>query len=231
MRRPDDAPFFSAAFSLRSRSSSAFNASSDMLLTCQLVLGFEIEFDLDIVGVAQEDLPARRVRHLVHAIGNALASEVLLSRLEAAAQERDVIDDAGVRPLLPVGAGDVVEVQHRLVARVEPGAGKVERRARAILESQHVLIELNGLAELSGRDVVVIEHADAHIHGASWSGLLSFALKDTANGVRKEPVLRLVSRPLGRIVDGPRQSTFKPCGDRTRFHRIERTLNYPTQKF
>src|SRR6187431_719345 len=45
------------------------------------VPGFEVQLDLDVVGVAQEDLPARAARHLVHPMLDALAGEVLPGRL------------------------------------------------------------------------------------------------------------------------------------------------------
>src|SRR5262249_9946038 len=131
----------------------------------RFILGFEIELDLHVVGIAQEDLPARAVRHLVHAVGDALAGKVPLHGLEAAAAERDMIDDAGIRALLAVRPGDVVEVQDRMARAVEPGAGEIESRTRTVFESEHVLIESKGLIELACRHVIMVEHADAHVHG------------------------------------------------------------------
>src|SRR5665213_3989108 len=132
-----------------------------------LVLGLEVQLDLDVVRIAQEDLPARRVRHLVDAMGDALGREVLAGRLESARAECDVVDHAGIRPLLLVGAGDIVDVQHRMVAAVHPCARKIERRPWAVPHAEHVLVELHGLFELAGRYVVMVELADAHIHRAS----------------------------------------------------------------
>jgi hypothetical protein len=59
-----------------------------------LILGFEIELDLHVVGVTEENLPTSTIRHLVYLIEHALAGEVLLHRFEAAAAERNMIDDA-----------------------------------------------------------------------------------------------------------------------------------------
>ena len=59
-----------------------------------LILGLEIEFDLNVVRVAKENLPTGAVGHLVHAIQHAFACEVLLHRLKAAAGKCNVIDDA-----------------------------------------------------------------------------------------------------------------------------------------
>src|SRR4029077_14449022 len=116
------------------------------------------------------DLPARAVGYLVDPVRYALAGEVLSRRFEATAAERDMIDDAGIGALLLVGLGDVVEVQHGMVPAVQPGAGKIERWARTVLEPQHVLIELHCLAEFAGRYVVVVESAHAHFHRNFSSG-------------------------------------------------------------
>ena len=45
----------------------------------ELVLGFEIQLDLHVVGVAEENLPAGAVGHLVDPVRHALAGEVLAS--------------------------------------------------------------------------------------------------------------------------------------------------------
>jgi hypothetical protein len=55
-----------------------------------LILCFEIELYLHVVGIAEENLPTGAVGHLVHAVGHALARKVLLYRLEAAAAEREI---------------------------------------------------------------------------------------------------------------------------------------------
>src|SRR6516164_5542162 len=58
-----------------------------------LILSFEIELDLHVVGIAEENLPTSAIRHLVYAVAHALAGEVLLHRLETTATERNVIDN------------------------------------------------------------------------------------------------------------------------------------------
>ncbi len=65
-----------------------------VLIRRPLVLGFEIELDLHVVRIAEENLPTGAVGHLDHAVGYALAGEVLLHRLKAAAAKRDMIDGA-----------------------------------------------------------------------------------------------------------------------------------------
>src|SRR5262245_44705915 len=39
-------------------------------------------------------------------------------------------------------------------------------------ETEHLLVEANGVAQVAGRDVVVVEHTDAHAHRTSPSRLL-----------------------------------------------------------
>ena len=59
-----------------------------------LVLSFEVKLDLNVVGVAKENLPTGAVGHLIHAVGHALVGKVPLHRLEAVAAELDMIDHA-----------------------------------------------------------------------------------------------------------------------------------------
>ena len=67
------------------------------------VLSFEVKLDLNIVGVAKENLPTGAVGHLIHAVGHAPVGKVPLHRLEAMAGERDMINDAeSGRCCLPV---------------------------------------------------------------------------------------------------------------------------------
>src|SRR5436305_14020209 len=89
---------------------------------------------------------------------------MLSHRLKAAAAEGDMVDDTGRRRLRLVGERDIVEMQHRMAVAVKPGPGKIERRARPVHETQDVLVEADRVAELSGRDIVVVEHSDAHAH-------------------------------------------------------------------
>ena len=67
-------------------------------------------------------------------MGHTLAGKVLLHRLEAAAAECDMIDNPRVGALLLVGLGDVIEVQYGMARAIQPGTGKIERRARTIHE-------------------------------------------------------------------------------------------------
>src|SRR5215475_2590475 len=138
-----------------------------------LVRDVEVELDEHVVRIGQENLPARAVRHFVHPKLHSLVREMLLDGLEAAAAEGDVVDDTRIRPLRLVGGRDVVEMKHGMAFAVQPCAGEVEWRSRPIHQTQHILVEANGIAQVAGRDVVVIEHTDAHAHLTSPSGLRS----------------------------------------------------------
>src|SRR6478672_4916678 len=81
------------------RQPSADQARADGSAGRLLVRDVEVELDEHVVRIGQENLPARAVRHLVGPKRHALAREMLLDGLEAAATEGDVIDDARVRPL------------------------------------------------------------------------------------------------------------------------------------
>src|SRR5262245_13246399 len=96
---------------------------------------------------------------------------MLLDGIEAAAAKGDVVDDSRIRPLRLVGGRNVVEMQHWMAFAVKPGAGEVEWRSRPIHQTEHLLVEANGIAQVAGRDVVVVEHTDAHAHLTSPSGL------------------------------------------------------------
>src|SRR5262245_1465182 len=143
----------------RSSADQPFRSAGGLLLADVVV-----ELDQHVVRIGQENLPARAVRHHVHTEAHPFLRKVLLHRLKSPAAEGDVVDDAGIRRLLLVGGRDIVEVQHRMAFAVEPGAGKVEWRARSVHQAENVLVEPNGIAELAGRDVIMIEHTDAHAH-------------------------------------------------------------------
>jgi hypothetical protein len=86
----------SAASSSRSpsdTSASARNTSSRRKLLAGFVLALEIKLDLDVVRIAQKDLPSGAIRHLVHVVLDAHFGEMPLRGLEAAAAESDMIDD------------------------------------------------------------------------------------------------------------------------------------------
>jgi len=67
------------------------------------VLTLEIKLDLDVVGIAQKNLPTGAIWHLVHVVRDSLFGEMPLRCLEAAAAESDMIDDTRIGTLLLLG--------------------------------------------------------------------------------------------------------------------------------
>src|SRR5262249_38746000 len=120
-----------------------------------------------IVRVRQENLPAAAVGDLVHAKRYSRSREMLLHRFETTAAKGDMINHAGIWGLRPVGRRDVVQVQNGMALTVEPRPWKIEGWPGPIHETQDPLIEANCVAELAGRDIVVVEDTDAHPHGYS----------------------------------------------------------------
>ena len=55
----------------------------------------------------------------------------------------------------------------RFALAVHPGAGEREVRPRAFLQAHDVLIEADGVVELAGPDVEMIERAYTHAHAMS----------------------------------------------------------------
>ncbi len=72
------------------------------------------------------------------------------------------MDNAGIGLLLLVGPRNIDEMHHRLALAVHPCPGESKIRPGALLQSEDVLIEPNGVGKLSGPDVEMIEHAYAH---------------------------------------------------------------------
>src|SRR5262249_4162198 len=104
------------------------------------VLALEIKLDLDVIGIAQKNLPTGAVWHLVHMVRDPLLGEIPFRCLKAAAAESDMIDDTRVSMLLLLGQRDVVEVQYGRARAFElhcPGTG---RGAWPVWGSEHVRI-------------------------------------------------------------------------------------------
>ena len=72
-------------------------------LLAGFVLTLEIELDLDVVGIAQKNLPTGAIWYLVHVIRDSLFGEMPLRCLEATAAESDMIDDTLIGTLLLLG--------------------------------------------------------------------------------------------------------------------------------
>ena len=62
-------------------------------LLAGFVLALEIKLDLDVIWIAQKNLPTGAIWHLVHLVRDSLLGEMSLRCLKAAAAESDLIDD------------------------------------------------------------------------------------------------------------------------------------------
>src|SRR5262249_35116602 len=126
--------------------------------------GLVVQLDHNAVGVIDEDLPEVAARHLAGVEFHALGLQALLHAVKTGRGEGDVMDNAGIRLLCLFGLGNVDQMHHRLALAVHPRAGESEVRPGALLECKNVLIEANGISEVAGPDVEMIEHAHAHAH-------------------------------------------------------------------
>src|SRR5882757_2631552 len=116
----------------------------------------KIQLHADAIGVIEEDLGVAGPRHDLLAKRNAAGLQALANTVDIGGGEGDVVEAAGVLEFL-LGAAhhDALarlagahQMDGRLAARIKPVAGEIERRALAILEPEHVAIELLGLFEI-----------------------------------------------------------------------------------
>src|SRR5256886_5507990 len=124
--------------------------------------GFIVQLDHHAIGVVDENLPEIAAGHLPHVERHALGLKPLLHAGKTAAREGDMMDNAGIGLLLLVGPRNIDEMHHRLALAVHPCPGESKVLPVALLQSQDVLIEPNGIGEVPGPDVEIIEHAYAH---------------------------------------------------------------------
>ena len=91
-----------------------------------LVLGFVVQFQQYAVRVADEDLEQAAARHFAGFVIMAAVGQVFLHGLEAAADEGDVVDVAGVGLGRFVRPGNVDQVQDGPAFGINPCAGEGE---------------------------------------------------------------------------------------------------------
>ena len=72
-------------------------------LRAGFVLGLEIKLDLDVIGIAQKNLPTGAIWHLIHLVRDSFLGEMPLRCLKAAATESNMIDDTRIGTLLLLG--------------------------------------------------------------------------------------------------------------------------------
>ncbi len=98
----------------------------------------EVQLYQDAFGVRHEHLRQLDIREIVRLVVDALLGERHLVLLDPLAVEGDVVESAGV-VLCEFVAHD--EVDHGLVAVIEPRAAEIHLRAEAGLQPDHVLVE------------------------------------------------------------------------------------------
>src|SRR5882672_9654699 len=101
----------------------------------------EVELDHHAVGVVHEDLLQWPRRHLPDLERHLVLLELVDGAADVLAVDRDVVDGAAAM-VLATGLG--YQVEDRLLAGIEPGAGEVERRTVAVLEADIALVEAHG---------------------------------------------------------------------------------------
>src|SRR5438105_4666862 len=128
----------------------------------------EVQLDAVAGRVVDEQLLQLRAGHRRLAVVDAERLQLCFEVVDAGAGERDVIERAGGRRRRLL-AGNFDEMHDRRVARVQPVAGKLERRAPAFMQADHVDIEVAHAAKqrLAGADVVVVQAESRH--GARYS--------------------------------------------------------------
>src|SRR6266481_4934815 len=124
--------------------------------------GLVIQFDHDAIRVIDEYLPEISTRNLSRVELHPFGGQPLLHAGKIAAGEGDMVDNAGIRLLRLVGAGNIHQMHDRLAIAVHPRPRKGKVRPRALLQTQHVLVEPDRVGELAGPNVEMVEHAYAH---------------------------------------------------------------------
>src|SRR4051812_13231363 len=126
--------------------------------------GLVVQLDHDAIGVVDEDLPEVAPRYLPGVERHAFRLQTLPHAVKTCRGKGDVVDNAGIRLLCLVGLGDVDEMHDGLALAVHPGPRESEVRSRTFLEAENVFVEANGIAEVSGADIEMIEGTHAHAH-------------------------------------------------------------------
>src|SRR5436190_16843337 len=167
----------------------------------------EVELDHHAVGIVQEDLLERPRRHLADLERDLVLLDAVDRAADVGAVDRDMVDRAAAM-VLAAAFGD--EVQDRLFAGIEPGAGEIERRAVAGIETDMLLVEVDGLLQVLAEHIPMVERqsghgfllatAGAYTHpGSSWQpesqGFSAYSSWRRTQAVRLPPGGSL--RPLG----------------------------------
>src|SRR4051794_13989622 len=119
----------------------------------------EVEFDFRSVGIEEEQLPYAGPDLLAEVVLNPVLLQLLFRARQVGGGERHVVEHAGalVGQLAPAD-----HVQHRLLADVEPDAGKGQRRAVAFGQAEDVGVEPARRLEVLGDDGEMVHPLDLH---------------------------------------------------------------------
>src|SRR4051812_2429118 len=147
----------------------------------------EIQLHADAVGIIEEELRVAGARHDAFAEFDVLLLQALAHAIGVGGCEGDVVEPAGILVFL-LGAPDhdalawfsrAHQVHGGHAPGIEPVAREIQRRSVAVLEAEHVAIELLGALKVGGLDGVVLQGAKRH-------GFFLFAFSTSAG----EPVRR-----------------------------------------
>src|SRR6266851_5796236 len=124
-------------------------------------IGFvpEVELDHHAVGIVHEDLLQGPRRHLPDLERHLVLLELVDGAADILAVDRDVVDGAAAM-VLATGLGH--QVEDRLLAGIEPGAGEVEGRTVAICQTDIALVEAHGGLEVLAVDIPVVKRECGH---------------------------------------------------------------------
>src|SRR5258708_31555943 len=130
----------------------------------------EIQLHADAIGIVKEELRIAGARYDALAEFYVSGLQALAYALDVTRCKGNVVEPAGVLVLL-LGAAhhDAVArlaCAHQMhgggAARIEPVAREIERRTIAILQPEHVAIEILGALQIGGFDGVVLQSAKRH---------------------------------------------------------------------
>src|SRR5438046_6476662 len=123
------------------------------------VVGCEIELDPRAVGIEEKHLPWAGADLAPIRMLDAERRQIGQRVGETDGRERHVIDYAGFE----IGAGTAADdVENRRSARIQPGARKIERRARTIAQPKQLAVETYGAGHVVGQDREVIHRGRGH---------------------------------------------------------------------
>ena len=119
----------------------------------------EIQLDRDSVGIFQENLVQRHPGHVPFGERCRSPQQAFAIGLYIIGPKCDVIQRAGSLLRRTLAAD---QMDHRPVAAVEPGAGKIERRPIAVPQTQNVGIKRDGALQVRRVDGEVVQGLHGH---------------------------------------------------------------------